>query len=771
MSQRRTVFFRPFPLAMAATALFLLCFAGIPGFRDGAHFYGPLFEFLQSELAAGRFPLWNPYENLGQPLAASPTSLMFYPPLLVTLGMSIMAGTEALTAYRLFMLLHVLLALATCYRLARHWRCGRASATLAALAYALGGNVLFQWHNAPFLIGAAWFPEALNQADRLFRENRGRKALRPAVLFAGVLTMMLLGGDVQAAYHAVLCAALLALFDGVSQRAERLKRKRLVLRRLGRSVLRLAFAGVLAFGLSAVLILPAMELAALSDRSLSSHAGVVLRYSIPPWRLLELFWPGAGGWQLPVNARWFSGISPEYGIWTPSHYMGLFTLPLALTVLFSKRFYRGRHRDRHAAVLVVLLLLFLFGGLGYGFGVYSLLYRLPGYALFRYPAKLFTVTSLLLAILAAKGFDRLRWDAALRRRFVRLLVLLPTLAGIAVVLAFSYGGSRVPDCPLFGPYRPETARAGLAFSGLCVLTLVASGVLCLRFPRGRLLLPVLLAADLFVANAWLSAPVPLERRSSATPLLTAMEPEGVAPLRVYRFPILTPPSFAETSSKDRIAEALRWEEASLFPRFPLPRRLAMINVRGTAMPKEYRQRMNRVQEDFSESELGRFEDDLARLGVRYAVMPEKILFEGERLGAEDSDDWPEGVVLWKLRRPIRRDYETFEPDRLVFEVELEEAETVVLPEQYWPGWQAEDESGKRLTVVCVDEIFRGVPLPAGRHRVTMTYRSLPLRLGAVLTLFTLTVSALLLRVASRPSRFQHLHSMRISGHPSASIRA
>ena len=54
-------------------------------FRDAAHFYGPLFRLVHAEWAAGRIPWWNPYADIGVPLAASPTASVFYPGQLLAL--------------------------------------------------------------------------------------------------------------------------------------------------------------------------------------------------------------------------------------------------------------------------------------------------------------------------------------------------------------------------------------------------------------------------------------------------------------------------------------------------------------------------------------------------------------------------------------------------------------------------------------------------------------------------------------------------------------
>ena len=59
---------------MFADALFR---SGVFVFRDAGHYYYPLFQFVKSEWLAGRVPLWNPYENLGVPLAGNATSSVF----------------------------------------------------------------------------------------------------------------------------------------------------------------------------------------------------------------------------------------------------------------------------------------------------------------------------------------------------------------------------------------------------------------------------------------------------------------------------------------------------------------------------------------------------------------------------------------------------------------------------------------------------------------------------------------------------------------------
>ena len=104
-------------------------------YRDAGHFYYPLFQYVQEEWAAGRVPLWNPYENLGQPLAADATSSVFYP------GKLIFALPIGFAwAYKLYILAHVLLAAWAAYRLARHFGASVAAAGICCALLRLLGQ-------------------------------------------------------------------------------------------------------------------------------------------------------------------------------------------------------------------------------------------------------------------------------------------------------------------------------------------------------------------------------------------------------------------------------------------------------------------------------------------------------------------------------------------------------------------------------------------------------------------------------------------------------
>ncbi len=117
-------------------------------FRDAAHFFYPLFQWIRDEWFAGRVPLWNPHENLGVPLVGEATSSVFYPGKLLFL-----LPLDYTLLYNLYIVAHVVIAGVATFWLARRWGTSVWAAGIAAISYAFSGNVLAAHCNVVFLVG------------------------------------------------------------------------------------------------------------------------------------------------------------------------------------------------------------------------------------------------------------------------------------------------------------------------------------------------------------------------------------------------------------------------------------------------------------------------------------------------------------------------------------------------------------------------------------------------------------------------------------------
>ena len=186
----------------------MMCGQTVVGFRDSAYLYFPMFEAIDTAWAQGKVPLWNPFCNFGMPLVADGTSSVFYP------GKAIFAARflNYPCRYGIYIGLHVLLAAASTYWLARTMRCRRSGATIAAIAFAFGAPVVFQATNVIYLVSAAWLPIAVLGVWRFLNTQHIAWSLLAAVACA----MMILGGDPQMVYHAGLIAAASIVCSGFS---------------------------------------------------------------------------------------------------------------------------------------------------------------------------------------------------------------------------------------------------------------------------------------------------------------------------------------------------------------------------------------------------------------------------------------------------------------------------------------------------------------------------------------------------------------------------
>ncbi len=762
--------------------------SGTFAFRDAGHFYYPLFRLIGDEWAAGSVPLWNPYENLGQPLLGNPTSSVFYPGKLI---FALPLGYDC--NYKLYILAHLLLAAWAAYRLARQLGSSVEAAGVCSLSYAFCGNVLFQYANVVFLVGAAWLPLAMLAVGKgLGVRGQGLGRAGWAVVLGILLAMMVLGGDPQMAYNAGLLAVAYALWlwwcespfslwervglnstsphPGPLRKGEGVCKSRPVL---------LAIAAMVGLTLSAVQVLPSLEFAGLSDRGTAelserflarspanTHAEHAYHFSVGPWRLAEYVWPNVSGRQFPTHRRWLEVIPAEARLWTPSLYMGLLPLLLALSIL--------RLRKRFLTPFLFLVAGFGWFGLGWVVmevqvavggepmelvgapfgGVYWLMNLvLPGYAYFRYPAKLLVVAALGFSVLAARGFDRAMAGESkgLLRGLLGLAVISAAgVVGVLIVRPFWHGwlSSVEPDV-MFGPLDTVGAAEDLlwAFGQTAVVCLLAWWLLkrvgdIRRWPAMALVL--LVAVDLGLANRWMVAEATVDLPNEPSSLAWAIQQEQQngdgQPYRVWRHPLWLPPEWKAVGSPNRLEEALRWDRDTLWPKHNLGYHLPVAEVHGTMSLAAYREFLRKGN---------------ARALAKYVILPgDQTLPGGRRI-----DVPTDGVSLWYnpthlprawLGEPSAMDEITPRrlpgeschvvvdgPVEVQLEAQLVRPGVVVLSDQFYPGWQLEvqtqGQGSRAAEIVPASGVMRAARLPAGRHRLVYRYCPASFYGGAILS--------------------------------------
>lgn len=416
MSGRRA-FFGPAALAAALLALGaafshadLLAGRTTPAYRDIATTQRPA-RALAARLDGARL---DPYASFGQAFRGNPNLLLAYP---------FPASPRFLG---LHLLLHLGLGLLGAFLFLRT-EVGSPEAALAgAFSFGLSGYVL---SSAAFLNATttiAWMPWLL------FAVARARAAVgRPALLRAGGLALvstalLVLGGEPALAALALLLALALA-FRGPSGAR-------------GRAVLVL-FGG----GLGAALLVSPwlLEVARASTfasrRSRGFSWNEFAAVGFHPLRLLETPFPLLFGdpTRIVSGAFWGFAVTQGNPPYLASLSFGVVPLALAAVFVVSARRSEGRFWIGVACVACVASVVPWLPGMR------ALYEAVPAVHVLRYPVKALLPVTFALAVLAARGADRLLVEGAVprfRRRAAGVLFALSgLLAGLAVAARLSPG--------------------------------------------------------------------------------------------------------------------------------------------------------------------------------------------------------------------------------------------------------------------------------------------------------------------------------------------
>ncbi len=650
--------------ALVVAFLWKIVFTGriLAGVDVFTYFY-PYRAFLTESLRNGEFPLWNPYLFLGAPFFADSQAGALYPLNLLLIGLPVPYQVSAA------IVIHLVLGGLFAYLFARRsLHLDRPAAFTASAVFALGGFLLAQAEHVNQLSVSAYLPLMLYLIDRARervraspRAERGRPkaggevrtateiasgaprprnddyqrtlapnqrplpavraAFWPASALAGVIALCVLAGHAQSLYICAVAVAVYALWPLLArERAPTGERPR-PLAHTGVALAALAAAAVLGLLVAAVQVLPTLELSQLSLRGGGMTYREAVSFSLRPRLLLTALFP-----------QYRTGVFSEY-----IAYVGIFGMALAIV-----GFWRWPHRGQ-ARIFAVMAGAGLFLALG-GFNpIYYVLYRVvPGFDLFRVPARWMLLYHTAAAMLAGMGIQALLRPDEAARGGARWKP--PIGTAIALAAALSVGALWME--------RP-TARAAIAWGACAGMAVVLIGLATRpRWRRGATALLIVAAlGELFAASRSLAVNHPTapqaytSMRPSVAHLLAdpdrgrmlslsdlIFDPGDLAEIRAIYGPYLA----ADALSPDKVSEAIydyvvaTKQKEILVPNLPMIYGIASLDGYGGGilplrgyyelerlfLPEGRLSRDGRLREGLTEIPDGRL---LGAFGVKYII--------------------------------------------------------------------------------------------------------------------------------------------------------
>lgn len=730
-------------------------------------------------------PLWNPYSYSGTPLLATLQPGVFYPLNLLLLVLPFDL------AFNWTIVAHFPMAGIFTYVLARELGSSKTGATTAGLVFMLTGY-LFSVHNVmSTLFTAAWAPLAVVAYLRAVKRRSTGYAVATGVVF----TVMFTGGGVEVLFATILLVFIAALFPSVFDLSTDAIPEPSA--RAGDRIVFAAAACVVFLGLSAVQLLPFLELAGQSIRSWGLSYEEATTWSFDFKDFLHFFIPDPYGYGVD-NEKYWSNQS-----WLKTVYIG--AVPFVLAFFFV------RDTRRKVAAFAIVALAYLALALGRNNPVYSVLFNyFPFFSKIRYPVKFLFVPFLFVSLAAGLGMDTFRNRVIGRlgteRTTPAVLIALATAGAVVFGLLNFFDPAITSWLVDRGIDYPEYNKAEInLFNAKRVIFFFVASVLAvfagLRSRRFAQAAPhavlVLLAVDLFFAHQGYYASTGAGVYHRPGEVLSLIREEGrdkglyrvfVTP-RTMREGVEVP---ADGPFDARLLRSMRLDKERVTG-YNIEHRVFDVGGFGVMRRADY----TNVHTMMLSGERIDSTNLLSAMNVRYVVSLPEIDSPEFRLvravgAAEDADETVEGEKILKVYENLNylprfftvtdyrvvedgKDYlDTLTSKDFPFETTVlleEEPEllagdgersgevrgevkvmdyrmnsvslsvrcpgpcVLVASESWYPGWKAFVD-GEEREVLRGNYIYRAVELEGGIHEVEFRYAPLSFRAGAVISLIS-----------------------------------
>jgi len=396
--------------ALSAIIHFPVLFLGRSYFISDIHCnFFPSRALYRTRILSGELPLWTNGYAMGQPFLADPSTGSLYP-----LNLLLLLPCPWSLNFLLFA--HQTIFGAGLIAAFRKYGLGASACFLGAAVCMTGGYISSMLWSGHYLVSVAWLPWVIWSSKLILEsveeKNIKKKGTGAVCLLTFFFCMQALAGDPQATILSVfvfISSVLSSVF--IRSRKQGSAKPVGIVHTVATATLLFSVTVVLSLLVSAVQILPTIQLMLASLRIRIMDYNIASSMSISPLRLLELFSSNIWGdpFSLDYEGFFLQSFESRAIPWPAVIYMGVPTLVFCAAGI---PLVVGKSVPYGTKLLVSFCTILMIFGLAMSLGRYGPVYRIffdwfPGGRLFRYPFKYLLLFSIGMSGISAAAFSHI----------------------------------------------------------------------------------------------------------------------------------------------------------------------------------------------------------------------------------------------------------------------------------------------------------------------------------------------------------------------------
>lgn len=737
--------------------------------RDLSVFFIPPKFFWLESIRNGEFPLWNPYNLFGVPFFASLQPAILYPINLIFLILPFNS------AFNWSIILHIFLGGVFVYFLLRDMDANEWASFIGALSFMLGGYLLSVHNLLSILISVVWTPLIMLFFRRAVKDGSFKNVLLTGLF----LSISFLGGNAEAVFGCLIALSIMAVFSKNIGGSGTIK-----------AFISLVIAIFIFFCISAVQLMPFLELSSYSIRSEGISFKEATIWSLAPWDIISFFITDPYDYYQNTERYWANQS------WLKTLYTGF--LPFMLMAFY---FLKGGKERLLWFVIIASSFFFALGG--YNPLYYYIYSYVPFFNKTRYPVKFLYLAVIAISITAGLGMHMLmeRKKDTRGDYFINVIFLLAFVSAILLVLlnlGHSYieffmksRGVDAPDYKNVAVNIYNTKRVIFYFTLFGVVLRIGDGA---GWGRGiTAFLCIALIGDLFgnmgyyqkmdakdyFRPGWTIEKIASDKdnfRMLVTPKssqATYFAPD-IKPFDAPKQLLAPSINLIHKISDVRGAEVMRVKRVEdvynafvSSPSIDATNLAGLFNIKYVISTSPIKSKEFKLFAAHIEGLEGNYkkllEEPTIKIYKNQRVIPRAFLVDNYKIFEKDEEmlsamvnkDFKPDSMMFLKEKPlwgneviesvaqkgkIRKEVKIVDNknNRIKLIAETSGKTLLVLTDTYYPGWKV-FVNGKEEKIYLADYAFRAVPLMAGKHEVEFIYDPMSFKVGLAISLFTLIV--------------------------------